>query len=174
MLTLADVFRFQSDYSDAISQATEAELGMISRRHNEVLQAVAEEHGLGSYAQAYSLPDTTELGEKSLPIFEGLKRDMALNAAHRITPRCDVRALRRDGNFLTHLGLKWLRAQEPLYLGPAETLIYDHQDQTVARVLDAEGERYVILSELDATPWHEDEVDALPVAVSRQSAAVAS
>ena len=161
MPTLADVLRFQSDYSDAISQATEAELGMISRRHNEVLQAVAEEHGFGSHAQASSLPDTTELGEKSLPVFEGLKRDvLALSVAHRMTPRCDVRAFRRDGNFLTHLDLKWLRAQEPRHLGPAETLTYDHQAHAVARVLDAEEERYVILRELDATPWHEDDVDA--------------
>lgn len=153
MPSLADVFGFKSNHSDAIRQASEAELGMISRRHDEVLQAVVEEHGLGSHAEAYRLPGNTELGEKSLPIFEGLKRDvLALNGAHRITPRFDVRAFRRDGNFLTHHGLKWLRAAEPRLLGPAETLIYDHHDQPVARVLDGEGERYVILRELDATP----------------------
>ena len=84
MPTLADVFVNHGAYDSVFAAASEAEITMLSKRHNEVLLAVAKEHGMGSHADAYSLPDSTELGEKSLPVFEGLCRDLeALREKYR-------------------------------------------------------------------------------------------
>jgi hypothetical protein len=81
---------------------------------------------------------------------------MANTIERSVTLKKDVRLFMRTGprSSLLYPCGRWIRAGDTITINEVETMVFDHRDQTVVRVLLTPIEYFIIERELEEDPWH--------------------